>query len=295
MDIVKLKKQIKENKLDNFYILAGEELGVLNMYINKMGNNIVRAEEVADIWRYLTQNTLARNNAIYVVRDDKKFMTNEKAWTNIESKIKNGILVLLLSNIDKRSKFCKQFEDRIIVFEKMTAPQLLKHCQKQLPKTKVDVIEHLIYLCDNDYTRIENEIDKCKRLNKTITKELLEELIIPPKESTPYTFIEALIRGDYYNTIYDLNNLLKDGESGLMLLGLMYSNFRNAILVVGNKKGESGVNGYVAKNIMENLNYQPTELLAALRIIQKYESGIKKGEYEEQLATQLATLEILSM
>ena len=45
MDIVKLKKQIKENKLDNFYILAGEELGVLNMYINKMGNNIVRAEE----------------------------------------------------------------------------------------------------------------------------------------------------------------------------------------------------------------------------------------------------------
>lgn len=293
MDLVQLKKQIKEKKLDNFYILAGEEIGILNIYINKMGTNIVRADEVADVWRNLTTRTFGRNDTVYVVRDDKKFMSMEKVWENITDKIKNGILVICITNLDKRSKFYKAFQDRVVIFEKMTEAQLLHFCKKQLPSVSDNILKYLIYLCNNDYTRVENEIDKIKRLNKVVTEQLLEDIIIPPKESTAFTFVDAVLRGEYVNAIFDLNNLLSNNESGVMLLGLLYSNFRNAILVVGNKDGNHGVNGYIAKQLKEKLVYEPNELLAIVRIIQRYEKGIKTGMYDENYAIQAATLEIL--
>lgn len=293
MDLVQLKKQIKEKKLDNFYILAGEEIGILNIYINKMGTNIVRADEVADVWRNLTTRTFGRNDTVYVVRDDKKFMSMEKVWENITEKIKNGILVICITNLDKRSKFYKAFQDRVVIFEKMTEAQLLHFCKKQLPSVSDNILKYLIYLCNNDYTRVENEIDKIKRLNKVVTEQLLEDIIIPPKESTAFTFVDAVLRGEYVNAIFDLNNLLSNNESGVMLLGLLYSNFRNAILVVGNKDGNHGVNGYIAKQLKEKLVYEPNELLAIVRIIQRYEKGIKTGMYDENYAIQAATLEIL--
>ena len=293
MDLVQLKKQIKEKKLDNFYILAGEEIGILNIYINKMGTNIVRADEVADVWRNLTTRTFDRNDTVYVVRDDKKFMSMEKVWENITDKIKNGILVICITNLDKRSKFYKAFQDRVVIFEKMTEAQLLHFCKKQLPSVSDNILKYLIYLCNNDYTRVENEIDKIKRLNKVVTEQLLEDIIIPPKESTAFTFVDAVLRGEYVNAIFDLNNLLSNNESGVMLLGLLYSNFRNAILVVGNKDGNHGVNGYIAKQLKEKLVYEPNELLAIVRIIQRYEKGIKTGMYDENYAIQAATLEIL--
>ena len=295
MDIVQLKKQIKDRQLNNFYILAGEEIGVLNMYIKQMSKNIIRADEVGDIWRALTSRTLNdTSDVVFVVRDDKKFMAMEKVWTGLKNKIVNGTLVICITNIDKRSKFYKEFRDDVVVFEKMTDAQLLQYCRKHLKGVNDNVLKHLIYLCDNDFSRIENEIDKIVRLKaKQINEQLLEDLIIPPKDSTAFTFTDAVLRGEYDNAIYDLNCLLSNNESGVMLLGLLYSNFRNAILVVGNKPGESGVNGYVAKTLQEKLVYSPNELLSILRIIQKYESGIKKGIYEERFAIQAATLEIL--
>ena len=293
MDLVQLKKQIKDKKLDIFYILAGEEIGILNIYINKMGTNIVRADEVADVWRNLTTRTFGRSDTVYVVRDDKKFMSMEKVWENITDKIKNGILVICITNLDKRSKFYKAFQDRVVIFEKMTEAQLLHFCKKQLPSVSDNILKYLIYLCNNDYTRVENEIDKIKRLNKVVTEQLLEDIIIPPKESTAFTFVDAVLRGEYVNAIFDLNNLLSNNESGVMLLGLLYSNFRNAILVVGNKDGNHGVNGYIAKQLKEKLVYEPNELLAIVRIIQRYEKGIKTGMYDENYAIQAATLEIL--
>lgn len=295
MDLVELKSQIKSGNLNNFYILAGEEIGILNMYIRQMSKEVVRADEVGDVWQSLTSRTLSNNgNVVYVVRDDKKFMAMEKIWTGLKSKIKNGILVLCITNLDKRSKFYKEFQDDVVIFEKMTEAQLLHYCKKKLKGVNDEVLKYLIYLCGNDFSRIENEIDKVKRLKvTTITNEVLEELIIPPKDSTAFTYIDAMLSGDYYNAIYDVNSLISNGESGVMLLGLLYSNFRNAVLVVGNNKGDSGVNGYVAMNIKEKLVYEPNQLLTILRIIQKYESGIKKGIYEEKYAIQSATVEIL--
>lgn len=294
LDLVEFKKSIKNKTLDNFYILEGEEIGVLNMYINQMGSTIVRADEVQEIWRRLTVPSLSNNSdVVFVVRGDKKFLGMEKVWTGIHNKIKNGILVLCYDSLDKRSKFFKEFEDNIVMFEKMTEAQLLHYCKKHLRSTSDENLKYLIYLCNNDYSRVENEIDKIKRLNKPVTRELLEDIIIPPKSSTPFTFVDSILKGLYWDSIYDLNNLLSNGESGIMLLGLLYSNFRNAILVIGNDKGASGVNGYVAKSILDKLCYKPDELLTIIRIIQKYEIGVKTGRYDEKFAITGATLEIL--
>ena len=51
MDLVLLKKQIKQNKLEHFYIFCGPEIGLQNIYINQMANGMpARAESIASIW-----------------------------------------------------------------------------------------------------------------------------------------------------------------------------------------------------------------------------------------------------
>lgn len=294
MDLVVLKKQIKDKQLNNFYVLAGEEIGVLNMYIEKMGSNVIRADEVSDIWRQLTSRSLGGEKPVYVIRDDKKFMSMETVWSGLQSKIKNGILVLCVTNLDKRSKFYKEFKDDICVFERLTPEQLLRVCKGQLP-TSDENLRYLIKLCCNDYTRIMNEIDKLKRVGSKVTKELMDELIQYKEEVTVFTYIDHILRGEYTKSIASLDCLLSDKQSGVGILTLLYMNFRDAVLVIGNSDGKHGVNNYIAKQIKDKLVYKPEELLKILRIIQKYEQGIKTGLYEESFAVQCATVEILSV
>ncbi len=71
ISLVQLKKDIKNNTLDNFYIFEGEEIGILNMYINQMGKTIIRADEVENIWRRLTTSSISMESGlVFVVRGD---------------------------------------------------------------------------------------------------------------------------------------------------------------------------------------------------------------------------------
>ena len=51
-DLVSFQKDIRTNNLKPFYILYGEEIGLMNVYLNQMGN-VVRESLVSTVWKTL--------------------------------------------------------------------------------------------------------------------------------------------------------------------------------------------------------------------------------------------------
>ena len=82
MDLFTLQQQIREHKLLPFYVFTGEEIELQNIYLKQMGN-IIRVDNVAQIYNKITSKLISGKFTIYVVRDDMDFIKSEKAWANI--------------------------------------------------------------------------------------------------------------------------------------------------------------------------------------------------------------------
>ena len=303
MDLVLLKKQIQQNKLEHFYIFCGPEIGLQNMYINQMSNNMpARADSIKEIWSKLTgKNRLFKTNRkfVYVVRDDEHFMSNEKYWDSINN-IVSGTLVLLITDLDKRSKFYKHFKDIIIPFNHLTTAQLLPSVKKLIKGTDAN-LKYFIEACDNDYNTILNELDKLKYLGyDTITKQLTDTLRPPVLESNVFKMTDYLINKNSKKTLTELQLLLDAGSNEVGILSAIASKLEQCILVEGHRDEKditsiTGLNGWVVKGILTNNKLAPSSLLTALRITQKFDMSIKNGLLEPDIAVMNCVIESLSL
>lgn len=80
MNIVEFQKDIKSNALKNVYIISGEEIGLINFYINQIKAPIKREESVKSVWSRLTNKGIIQNHDVYVIRDDKDFTSSKARW-----------------------------------------------------------------------------------------------------------------------------------------------------------------------------------------------------------------------
>ena len=134
MEVGAVKKQIKNKDLGKFYIFTGPEIEAQRIYVNKMaevaGMEVQRIDSVGYI--YNRQRSLFSKPKCYVCRDDKEFMKTEKAWDTIADVIGDNMLILLITEVDKRTKFYKRFSDEIVEFDYMKRDTLKKYILKQI-------------------------------------------------------------------------------------------------------------------------------------------------------------------
>ena len=166
MDVATLKSYIKTKKLPKYLIFAGEEWKVQQIYIQQIskvtGKEIVRIDNVTDIYSKLKNRSFVQKSVVYVVRDDKELMQNEKLQSQIESILGENILIHLVTNVDKRTKFYKSFKASICDFERLSDTMLSKYIAKEITLSKAN-IQRLIDICEHDFGKILLEIDKIKR------------------------------------------------------------------------------------------------------------------------------------
>lgn len=303
MDIVKLKSQIKKKELDNFYIFVGEEIGLMNLYLEKMSENILRVDNLAGVWKRLTSRGLGKDKPFYVVRDDKEFIQSEKIWSTAKSSIKYGTVVLLYTSLDKRSRFYKAFEDSIVVFDKMTQAQLVNFITKDKLGLSEKEAEYLCEACNNDYTQITLELDKLNRVGITNERieDVIDEIVKAPKYADTFAMANNVIQYNAQKAMTQMQYLLDNGESGIGMITVLYNNFRAAVQVLcesGSSKEISertGLNPYTVSNILNNFDYSLDGAEKALGILQDAESGIKTGKYDEDKAPLIALCKILNL
>ena len=307
MDIVKLKSQIKSGKLDNIYVFVGEEIGLMNLYIGKMCEEAHRVDTVAGVWKRLTSRGLGGGKAFYVVRDDKEFMQAEKVWSVADKMIRYGTLVLLYTNLDKRSRFYKALEPHIVTFEKMTRQQLINFVSKQSSfGVSEDELDYLCEACNDDYTQIQHEIDKLSRVWKDMQQHYsfrasVDYLVRAPKYADVFSMANNVMQYNGKKAVEQMQFLLDNGESGIGMITVLYNNFRNAVQVLsaaGTAKEISeqyGIHIAAVSNILNNFDYSKDGAMRAMRILQDAESGIKNGKYAEDKAPMIALCKILNL
>lgn len=161
MDIRELQKEIKNKELNDLYIFLGEEIAIQKIYINKMANilnlEIQYVEDFKSIYNKLNSNDIFSIKKLYVILDDIDIIKEEKIWQDI--KPNGNIIIFKYNNLDKRSKFYKQFENKLVEFNKLSDEVLTQYIQKVVPLSNENC-KKLIDICNSSYNQILLEINK---------------------------------------------------------------------------------------------------------------------------------------
>lgn len=305
MDVGALKNKIQNNTIPDFLIFSGQEWEVQKVYIKQIAKvkeqDVVRVDSITDIYTSLRNKSFLTKSYCYVVRDDKELLTNEK----LQEQISNGLLgdntfILLLTNVDKRTKFYKQYKDSIIEFEPLT-PAILKKYIKQKIDLSDKNIDRLIEVCEQDYGRILLEIDKIKRyggeFDKAFEVLLKDGTIYKPPQDAIFDFVGAVL--DRKVIAFDLlDQCQKVEEPALVMLSVLYQNAKAVLQVQSCKSGDTakatGLTAWQIKNATNHKGkYTIGELVNMISLIQTIESGIKIGKIDEDVAIDYLLVNVL--
>lgn len=298
MTILDLKKELQSKKLKNLYIFTGEEKGMMNIYLDKIDCNYIIAESFESITPKLLSFGLFSSKCTYVIKNDKNIESLEV--NELIPIIGKNKVIFIMDNIDGRKAFYKKLKDYIVQFDKLTIEQLVPFIQGKCNMSK-ELAVLLAIRCNLDILKIEFECNKISNLNTTVTKELIDELIVPTIDDVIFDLTKSVAINDTHSSFQYLNQLLFSGHNGVEIIGLLYRSFRNILLVQGYKDLQNRDIAAKTKltigavyHTREIINYFTLdELLNILKLLQQADVNIKSGKEEANITAQRVLCEIL--
>ena len=303
MDSNEVKRHIMSGKFDPYYLFVANEPYVTKTYINKIAQKskgkLEYVDHVSDIQTRATSKTLFRNKSVFVVIDDKDFMSSdrEEKWDKDLSRIRDDILILEFTTMDKRVKFWKHFQNRAVVFDKMDKRLLRNQINKRV-KMKDSEADLLIEACDYDLGRILLELEKLQLLGKSASELIKQKVIYKEPKDALFDFVNAVLDRKPKLALSLLEECKAVGEADMVMISVLYSSFRNVLQVQtcssDNISKTTGLTGWQIKNAKPYINrYSDDELVTALKLLRETEKNIKTGGIESGLSTLYAILCIL--
>lgn len=308
MDLTTLKSHIKTKKFDKWYVFTGPEVKVMDIYIQQIANirnaEVVRLDNFSDLVDKSHSRSFVRKAHIYILRDSKEFISDDKAKSFIESvrAFTDDILIFIYSTIDKRSKLYKSSQDHIVEFAHLKVPVLVKYIQKEIDLNEKSATE-LAGICDNDYSRILLEIDKIKQYQQasmsssnncpdanTCFRNLVNDgTIYQPPYDAVFDFVDAVLRYKPKLAFRLLEQSYASGEATMILLTNMYNSAKQVLQVQAyegdNLAQATGLTPFQIKLASSRKRiYRNSELVYFMQLVRDAEKGIKIGEIEEMTA-----------
>lgn len=311
MELIELKAHIKSNTIPNFLVFTGEDWAVQKIYIDQIAKvrnlPVKRMETVQEIIPKLGNKTFVTSNTtIYTVRDDEKFVKDDKQWEKIISLLGNSMLILLLSHPDKRLKFFKVHEPAIVEFSALKPEILTKYIQKEIALSQKNCLK-LVEVCEGNYGRILLEIDKIKQYAEHFQdssvneffRTLLEDgtIYTPPKDAI-FDLVDAILDRDIPK-VYSLYEQCKAiGESTFAIMTVLFNNAKAVLQVqtCTNKdiSKSTGLTGWQIMNAKKHLDvYDDEELINIIRLIARSENDIKTGQIDEKYVIDYLLVRVL--
>lgn len=303
MEVQELKHLIKEKTIPSFMIFTGEEWLVQKLYIEQIAKvvnlEIQYIDKVSDIIGTLGSKSLFSQDYLYVVRDDKEFMTEEKLQEKVINNLNQNMLILELTSADKRLKLLKTYKTSTYEFNALKSDILKQYIQREIDLSDRNC-EILMEICGYSYghclleiDKIKNYLDSCDDRETTynqVFKWLLEDetLYLPPRD-TLWDFIKAFLQNKP-SKAYELYQELKELQSPTFaILTNLYNNAKQVLQVQVCTSNDiaktTGLTAWQIRNAKECINkYKARDLAVLMRLIQKVESNIKQGKLDEQIA-----------
>lgn len=300
MEVATVKSHIKAKQFDQFYIFTGPEWKVQRIYIDMIGKAsekpVKYVDTFAEVFKSITRGSFISQNYVYVVRDDKDLMNDEKLYSKLSEILKDNILILLCTIVDKRTKFYKTYKDSIVEFEALKSDILKKYIQKEISLNNANC-DKLMEVCEYDYGKCLLEIDKMKNFlggqEEYVTYDdifnyLLQDgtIYTPPKDAI-FDFVDAILDGKIH-TMFSLHKeCLEVGEATMVMLSVLYNNAKAVLQVQSCQSSDigkvTGLNGWQIKNAQKHTGvYSSGELVEIMRMCQDMQKNIVTGKIAEE-------------
>ena len=305
MQLADLKKQIHSGDLKHFYIFAGEETGIMKLYLEQISKKLNKRIEYLDTVQAAFERTaragLVANNKIFVVQDDKSFLRMENMWNRVSQVLRRDTLILVYSKIDKRSKFFKNND--FVAFDPMLPQNLAHYLIKACGINEQNAIQ-LANICERSYSRCMQECDKIsayvgyrQSVFDPITPDMAFRLLLSngtihkPIGDITFQVVDSIMdRNNVKEIEQRMMEVREIREPRLLLISLLYNQFRSLLMyqTLTDKSTASQVAGLSPHDIYAarkraNL-YSTNEILRAMKILQELEFGIKSGTVSEEIA-----------
>lgn len=308
MKLLEFKQVLMRHQLKPFYVFVGEEIGVMNIYLEQMSKvtslPIIRLDTINQaLLKSGSGSLFGSSGGIYVVREDNDFMKSESAFQRVEN-LKNSYIIMLCNKLDTRLKFAKHFKDSVVEFEKLTHDVLVSYISKsaQITAKQCDI---LYDYCNGYYDIAMLECDKINQYSqaeqitteKAFSELLFNNNVTKTQEYNIFEFTHLVCSRQIRNSFKVLHELLNSGNSSVALLGTLYKSIKAILLiqVCDNKDvaGTTGLdNGQIYYNRKYVNNYDVDTLLFALNLIMETVIDIKTGNIEDYLATDFVLTQI---
>ena len=316
MKLPDLQKQIVSKNIDRVLLLFGEEVAIMDVYLDKIykatGGDVMRFDSVKEAYAKMVQKRITTGNSrVFVVRDDKDFFKADKEWGKVFNAAENGAdyLIVIYSSMDRRSKFYKQNQEKLCEFEKLSSSVLSGYIDKLLPGMSASQKEQFAQVCECNYSRILLEADKVKHFASSVhsddyggcfEKLLKMGVIYQPIGDITFLFTDAILTRNKKDTAKYLLQAKAVGESEILTLSVLYNGFKQILMVQGLGKDQSepskrtGLTPWQVKMAKEKQgHYSIAELVNALKVIRFVEKGIKTGAIDADVAVEYVIVNIM--
>ena len=310
MDVSALKAKIKSKQIPHYLIFTGPEWKVQQIYIRQiakvLGLEVVYLDNYSEVYSKIRSRTLTSSSKLFLLRDDTEIQSSDKITTQrITDSLKDNFLIHILTTTDKRKKYYKENQDRIVDFEPLSDSALKKYIKREVDLSDENC-QRLIEVCEHDYGRILLEIDKISRMvtvqlctvDKVFEALLKDGTIYTPPYDAIFDLVAAILDRKVNKAFDLLQQSYAVGEATMVMLSVLYNNAK-AVLQVQTYKGDNlskgtGLTGWQIKNAKAHVRkYSDKELIHMLQMIQKVESGIKTGQIEEEIAMPYLLVSVL--
>lgn len=288
----------------------------MDIYINKiaevLNTSVIRIDTSKELYDSLSKPRLQKTAKLYLVRDDKEYLSEEKLWDKLErAASKSGDTVIYVySNIDKRCKFWKQHSDMVIEFNTLSSDVLIKYINAELPKLTQQYALRLSEICEYNYARILLETDKIKHYmnavktvrdeNEAFMELLSQNAFFVPVGDITFKLTDAILTRNFSEVQTLLAQSKSIAEPEIRLLSILYNGFKQVLLVQGIGKDRSnitertGLTPYQVKLATDKLGYYTIEeLVSILQLTRAVEVGVKRGTVDIDICIDYLLLYIL--
>ena len=291
-DLLKLKKQIKENKLSPLYVLYGEEDFLRDIYVKRIiecvpdggfpeFNHIrlsgadVPFSEYDDAWESFPMMT---DKKLIHIKDSGIFSskrntggagTEEKKefWSEKLARISDDTVVIFdESSVDKRSALYKAAikAGTAVEFNYLSDADLVtwvvKQCLNAKKRMSKENAYYLVTLCDPGLGNINNELKKLLDFcAEEIYKSDIDRVVSKSMQVIVFELTDAIMTGNVNKAFSTLNGLKTVKESAFNVMYLMLSSFEKMLRAKvmeyasqGEIASELGVAPFVARKYIES-------------------------------------------
>jgi DNA polymerase-3 subunit delta len=242
-DVKTLNQDMEKNKLKSFYVFTGEEGGLIQQYITDIKGRfktVVELDEKNGIDQIIEDNkynSIWGGGKLYILRETGLFnkVADDKFINFLVMMFKQtkNVCIFVESELNKTMRQTQSLgETQIIEFKKLNEDQLIAFVKSILDKNGKrmlkDLTRYFVDQCDYDYNTIVNEVTKL--LNYVDGKEIkvddVKAVVSRSTKSIVFDLVEHIVRQRYQKAFYAYELLLSKKEQPLVILTLVYRQFK---------------------------------------------------------------------